>query len=117
MIYLVSAPLINYATTNIEKVYQSIEQLNDTCAVGEKYTIRLHDEASGELQGVFDGEIGGSTHSFIKFIYDIAKASRRVELIHWATHEISKYDNTNPTINSLIYSLWQKANRGTDQTE
>lgn len=117
MIYLFSTPLVDYATTNIEKVYQTIEKINDSYMTKGKYIIKLYDESTGDLQGVFEGEIGNSTHSFIKFIYDTAKSSRRIDLIHWATNEISKYDNANPTINSLIYSLWEKANRGTDQTK
>jgi hypothetical protein len=116
MIYLFSAPLTKYATTNIEKIYQSIEDLNDSHNPSGKYTIYLYNE-NGELQGVFEGEVGGPTQSFIKFIYDIAKSSKRIDLINWASSEISKYDNTNPTINSLIYSLWEKTHRGTDQTE
>ena len=116
MIYLFSAPLTKYATTNIEKIYQSIEDLNDSCAPGGKYTIYLYNE-DGESQGVFEGEVGGPVQSFIKFIYGIAKSSKRIDLINWASNEISKYDNTNPTINSLIYSLREKVRRGTDQTE
>ena len=116
MIYLFSAPLTKYATTNIEKIYQSIEDLNDSHPHGGKYTIYLYNE-DGESQGIFEGEVGGPVQSFIKFIYNIAKTSKRVDLINWASNEISKYDNTNPTIKSLIYSLWEKAHRGTDQTE
>lgn len=116
MIYLFSAPLIEYATTNIEKIYQSIEDFNDSRTSSGKYIIYLYNE-DGESQGVFEGEAGGPTQSFIRFIYNIAKTSKRVDLINWASNEISKYDNTNPTINSLIYSLWEKTRRGTDQTE
>lgn len=115
MIYLFAAPLTKYATTNIEKIYQSIEDLNDSRVASGKYTIYLYNE-NGEPQGVFKGEVGGPTQ-FIKFIYDIAKTSKRIDLINWASNEISKYDNTNPTINSLIYSLWEKTRRGMDQTE
>lgn len=115
MIYLFSAPLTKYATTNIKKIYQSIEDLNDSHVSSGKYIIYLYNE-NGEPQGVFEGEVGGPTQSFIKFIYNIAKTSKRVDLINWATTEISKYDHSNPTINSLIYSLWQKAERGKDST-
>lgn len=115
MIYVFSAPLMNYATTNIEKIYQSIEDLNDARFSNSTYTINLFND-NGEPQGMFEGEAGGSAQSFIKFIYNIAKSSKRIDLINWASNEISKYDASNPTINSLIYSLWSKSKQGKDQT-
>lgn len=116
MIYLFSAPLSHYATTNIEKIYQSIEEMNDTATVNYSYTVQLYDETSGTPQGTFDGESKGSIQTFVKFIYNVAKTSKKIDLIDWAAKEISKYDNSNPTINSLIYSLWSKSEQGKDQT-
>lgn len=114
MIYVLSAPVTHYATTNIEKIYQTLDNFNyfDDIVI----SIAIYDEESGNAMGYFEKEGNCPVQSFIKFIYNLAKNSKRIDLINWATTEISKYDYSNPTINSLIYSLWQKAERGKNLT-
>lgn len=114
MIYVLSTPTTHYATTNIEKIYQTLDNIN--CFNDIIISISLYEEESGNVLGLFEKKGECIIQSFIKFIYDLAKNSKRIDLINWATTEISKYDHSNPTINSLIYSLWQKAERGKDST-
>ena len=114
MIYVLSTPITHYATTNIEKIYQTLDNLN--CFNDITTSVYLYEEESGNILGLFEKKGGCIIQSFIKFIYNLAKDSKRIDLINWATTEISKYDHSNPTINSLIYSLWQKAERGKDLT-
>lgn len=114
MIYVLSTPITHYATTNIEKIYQTLDNFNFFNDI--VISITIYDEESGDAMGHFEIEDNYPAQSFIKSIYNLAKNSKRTDLINWATTEISKYDHSNPTINSLIYSLWQKAERGKDLT-
>lgn len=118
MIYVLSAPMTHYATTNIEKIYQTLDNFNYFNDIFNDIviSITIYDEESGDAMGHFEIEDNYPAQSFIKSIYNLAKNSKRTDLINWATTEISKYDHSNPTINSLIYSLWQKAERGKDLT-
>lgn len=108
-------------TTNIETVYktyeniiQKVQEQNDHATIW----IYLRDEDSGNILSIYEGKIPDSNETdFVRWLADYAKKDKRTETINWVTNAISKYDNTNPTINSLIYSLWEKARKETDQTE
>lgn len=111
-------------TTNIETVYKTYDMvIENTKELGVgigvvPLYISLRDEDSGDIFQTYVGRVPRDDNAdFVRWLADYAKKDKRVETINWVTDAISKYDASNPTIKSLIYSLWGKARRGTDQTE
>lgn len=111
-------------TTNIETVYktydmiiENTEELGVNAGIVSLY-INLRDEDSGDLLQAYVGRVPQDDNAdFVRWLAEYAKKDKRVETINWVTDAINKYDASNPTIKSLIYSLWKKAERGKDLTK
>lgn len=109
-------------TTNIKKVYEVYDEaVLIAKGVPNNYSkiwILLIDEDTGDVVNSYTGKLPEQTNAdFVRWLADYAKKDKSINTINWVTNAISKYDNSNPTIKSLIYSLWEKAERGKDLTE
>lgn len=111
-------------TTNIETVYQTYDMVVENTKESGVDTgivslyINLREEKNGDILQTYVGRVPRDDNAdFVRWLADYAKKDKRTETINWVTNAIGKYDNSNPTIKSLIYSLWEKVERGKDLTE
>lgn len=98
-------------TSNIQEVFKEFDKYIQSCYTGISIEMWLEEGVHFRTYTTSVKDKDKLEKDFIMFITETARMYGTEQVAAWAENILKTYDSENPTINSLIYSLYMQSSK------